>query len=123
MSPFSIPGTARPLLVQTCLLIVVASAQRAEAQQPDSLPNPLRLEQVLASARDRRAEVVAARERAVAAGRHAQGSQKLAHRPGLRPTEVRQGGIEPPLHPPLAVPGRLAVAQDQQVVGMGNGGR
>src|SRR5688572_96326 len=50
------------------LVALSASPARAERQRPGQLPDPLRLEDVLAFARAHRQEIVAARARARAAG-------------------------------------------------------
>jgi len=46
----------------------IPAPRQAHAQEPEPLPDPLRLEQVLQIARDHRAEIAAARARARAAG-------------------------------------------------------
>ncbi len=48
-------------------VIWISAPRRAHSQDPDLLPDPLRLEHVLQMARDRRAEIAAARARARAA--------------------------------------------------------
>ena len=55
------------LITSALALAAVSFAGQARAQPSDSLPSPLRFEDVPALARERRAEITAARERALAA--------------------------------------------------------
>ncbi len=67
MTCFSSPTSlcSRALLIATLLLAGLGTA--AAQQRPETLPNPLRLEDVVIYARDHRQEIVAARARARAA--------------------------------------------------------